>query len=166
MTRPISDAWFHRIKAATRDLVKACGGVVRAGEIAHVSKSEVSRWQSAVDTDLIHLPALLALESECGVPFVTRVMADLNGVRLAGGAETVALAEITARNAEVMQAVAAYVAAGSESLADLELTAAEAETLDRSLAELGRALEPMKQVLATVRAQGGARVASPKFGGR
>ncbi len=61
MPRPISDAWFHRVKSATRDLVQACGGVVRSGELAHVSKTEVSRWQTATDEAIIPLPAVLVL---------------------------------------------------------------------------------------------------------
>lgn len=78
----ISEAWFHRLKAATRDLVKVCGGVVRAGEISGYSKTEVGRWQSATDTDVIPIPAALALEADSGRAFVSSVMAELNGRRL------------------------------------------------------------------------------------
>lgn len=104
MSRPISDAWFHRIKSATRDLVKMAGGVVRAGEIANASKSEVSRWQSATDADVISLPAALALEGECGVPLVTSVMAELNGRRLSDpDAEGREASNLFARHAEVLR---------------------------------------------------------------
>src|SRR5688572_21361412 len=82
MARPISDAWFHRVKGATRDLIVRCGGVVRAGEIASTSKTEVSRWQTTGTDDIISLPAALALEAECGAPLVTAAMADLHGRRL------------------------------------------------------------------------------------
>ncbi len=82
MSHPIPDAWFHRVKSATRDLVKLCGGVERAGEITHMSKSEVSRWQAGGPEVIIPITAALALEAECGVACVTSAMAGLTGRRL------------------------------------------------------------------------------------
>lgn len=81
MSNPIPDSWFHRMKAATRDLVKACGGIVRAGEIALISKSEMSRMQSATDPALIGIAQVLALEADCGLPFVTTVVQRIESVR-------------------------------------------------------------------------------------
>lgn len=151
MSRPISDVWFHRIKAATRDLVKACGGIVRAGEIAHASKSEVSRWQSAADADVITLPAVLALEADCGLALVTSVMADLNGQRLEHG-ELGGAAEIAGQQAEVMRHAAELLAQGAAALADGKISPAEAQILDRAAGDLERALAPMRRTLSHVAA--------------
>ena len=64
MSSAVSDHFLYRLKAATRDLVKLVGGVVRAGEITSHSKTTVSRWQSVTDPDVIDLCAAIALEVE------------------------------------------------------------------------------------------------------
>lgn len=149
MSRPISDAWFHRVKAATRDLVKACGGVERAGSVAMVSKSEVSRWQSAADADVISLPAVLALEADCGLSLITSVMADLNGQHLERG-EAGGVAEIASQQADVMRHAAELMAQGAAALADGKVSPAEAALLDRAAGDLERTLQPLRRSLAGV----------------
>ena len=149
MSRPISDAWFHRVKAATRDLVKACGGVERAGSVAMVSKSEVSRWQSAADADVISIPAVLALESDCGLALITSVMADLNGQRLEHG-EAGGVAQIASQQADVMRHAAELMAQGATALADGKVSPAEAALLDRAAGDLERTLQPLRRTLAGV----------------
>src|SRR6185312_16646205 len=69
----ISDAWFYRLKAAQRDLIKMVGGIERAAEITSISKSHVGRWNNATDPDLMPINAALLLEAECGVPLITSV---------------------------------------------------------------------------------------------
>lgn len=146
---PISDAWFHRVKSATRDLVKACGGVVRAGELAHASKSEVSRWQSPADSDLISIPAALALEGECGLPLVTTAMADLHGRRLSDpDAEGAVVANVFTRHAEAMRAAAELMAAGAKAAEDGRLTGAEAEIMDRAASAAELSIAQLRRDLA------------------
>ena len=153
MTRPISDAWFHRVKAATRDLVKYCGGVVRAGEIARVSKTEVSRWQSIGDEGIIPIPAMLALEAECGAPIVTTVLADLNDQRIVDPKEPANDAAcVISRHADVIRSMASMVAVGATVMADNKVTAAGAEMLDRSASEVERSLAPLRRDLAVIKA--------------
>jgi len=150
---PISDEWFHRVKAATRDLIKVCGGVVRAGEIARASKSEVSRWQSVGDEGIIPITAMLALERDCGEPFITRVLADLNGRRISGPDEAPETSfSVMSDHAEVVRAAAEVMAAGATALADGKVTPAEAEMFDRSASELERAVAPLRRTLATLKA--------------
>lgn len=148
-----SDVWFHRIKAATRDLVKVCGGVVRAGEIANLSKSEMSRFQSAVDPDIITVPAVLALEGECKLPLVTTVMADLRGHRLTSSeGETAATIRLMRSHADTVRAAAEMMAAGAAAMADGQLTPSEIELLDRSAGELERALAATRLDIAAAKA--------------
>lgn len=151
MSRPISDAWFHRVKAATRDLVKACGGIVRAGEIAHASKSEVGRWQHAGDPDVIPLSAVLALEAECALPLVTSAMADLHGQRLVGD-EPASVAAIASHHADALRSFADLVSEGAAALADGRITPAEATTLDRIAGDVERAMGPLRRALAAAQA--------------
>jgi hypothetical protein len=156
MARPISDTWFQRIKAATRDLVKACGGVERSAEIAHVSKSEVSRWQVVTDESVLPIPAAVALENECGLPIVTTVMAELNGRRLTDGvSEGGSAAAVAVRHAEVFRAAAELMAQGAQALSDGDLTPAEAEIYDRAASQLQQAIAPLRLDLAAAKAGAG-----------
>lgn len=154
MNRPISDAWFHRIKSATRDLIQACGGVIRSGELAHVSKTEVSRWQTATDNSLIPLTAVLALEGDCEVPFVTTVMAELNGRRLNDpeAAEGATVACVMKGHVDVMQRSAELSATMADAMSDLVVTPAEAELADRRLNDLVNSANDLRQKLAVVKA--------------
>lgn len=153
MARPISDAWFHRVKSATRDLVKACGGLVRSGEIVHASKTEVGRWQSATDEDIIPLPAAMALEAECGIPFVLNAYAGLLGRRVADPAEEGgAAASVFVRHAEAVGAAAEMMAAGAAAAADNRLTPAEAERMDRAAGSLEGSIGLLRRDLAAAKA--------------
>ncbi|NBN62808.1 hypothetical protein [Pannonibacter tanglangensis] len=149
----ISDAWFHRIKAATRDLVDACGGLVRAGALCNASKSQVGRWRSATDADIIGLAQALVLEHECGVPYVTHVMAELNGRRLGDpDAEGHApIATVHAQHAESMRAAGEAMASMAAALSDGKITPTEAEAADRAYAELGKSVERFRMSLAALK---------------
>jgi hypothetical protein len=76
------DEWFFRIKTATRALVKLIGTHEDAGAIAGVAKSQMHRWASPTDADIISLTAAMKLEAECGVACVTEVMAARLGSHL------------------------------------------------------------------------------------
>lgn len=79
MTR---DEWFFRIKTATRALVKMIGTHEDAGLIAGVSKSQMHRWASPTDPEIITLTAAMKLEAESGMPCVSEVMASRLGNHL------------------------------------------------------------------------------------
>ena len=161
MSRPISDTWFIAIKQATRDLVRACHGIVAAAEIAHVSKSEVSRWQSATDPDIITLPAALALEAECGAPLVTAAMARLHGRALQGDAPADAGA-IAAGHAQMMQHAGRLMQDMAHALGDGRITPGEAGTLRRVSGDVQAALSDLCALLeaAQIAPQAGADVVS------
>lgn len=156
----IPDAWFHRVKAATRDLVTRCGGVVRSGELVNLSKTEVSRWQTD-DKVIVPLAAVLVLEADCGAPIVTKVMAELNGRRVSDGdASEGDASEIVRRHAEMIRAVAEVMATAATAFSDGRVTPTEAELLDRAAGELARALDTWRGDIAAAK---GPRVVS---GGR
>ncbi len=153
MSRPISDAWFFRVKAATRDLVSRCGGVIRAGELANTSKSEVSRWQSTTDEGIITIPAVMALEADCGAPLVTAVMADLQARRLSDeAAEGRCAANLFRDHAELMRHSAEVTAAMAEAMADGTVTPAEAARVDRAARSLDVSVDRVRTSLAGVQA--------------
>lgn len=150
-----ADTRFYRLKAAQRDLIAYCGGILRAAEITSASKSEVGRWNNAADPDLMSFPATLALEAECGVPVVTTVMAELNGRRLADpDASEVAQTCLWQAQAEMVRTAAELMSAGALAMADGKVTSAEAMKLDRDAAKLERALADYRQAAAGIRAVG------------
>lgn len=151
---PISDAWFHRVKSATRDLVKFCGGVVRAGEIAGVSKAEVSRWQDAGQQVVVPIPAALALEADCGVAVVTATMAALNGRRLVDDGDRSGSGDpsaVISGSAGVMASMGDVIAVTAEAFADGRVTATEAERIDRSVGVHLRRVENWRGDLAAAK---------------
>ncbi|WP_323011096.1 hypothetical protein [Paracoccus sp. (in: a-proteobacteria)] len=161
MSETATSQWFHQIKGATRDLVRLCGGVRRAGEVASRSKSEVSRWQTVTDTAVIDLPSVLALEADCCVPVVTTVMAEINGRRLTDERTLNTTASIWQRYAALNQASADLSTHMAAAVADHTITPAEAEILDRSAADKEEKLRQMRHALAGVKADGPAPVTAP-----
>jgi hypothetical protein len=161
MSSAVSDHFLYRLKAATRDLVKLVGGVVRAGEITSHSKTTVSRWQSVTDPDVIDLCAAIALEVECGVPLITTVMAEAGGRRLSAQTEASTAASVLVRHAELMRAGADIASHLAAAMADNTITPAEAEAVDRSLAAQEAHMREMRGALAGIRAGGGASASEP-----
>jgi hypothetical protein len=153
MSHPIPDAWFHRVKSATRDLVKLCGGVERAGEIALMSKSEVSRWQASGPEVIIPITAALALEAECGVPCVTAAMAGLGGRRLTEADEAPGgdASAIMSRHAELMRAVGEMMTVYAAAAADGKFSPAEAEQMDRAASSVSRSLDAWRADVAAAK---------------
>lgn len=158
---PLSEAWFFRIKGAQQDLIERCGGIVRSAEKCSTSKSEVGRWNNAVDPDLMPLPAVLQLEAICGVPVVTNMMAELNGRRLADP-DTFGAANATmmAAHAEVVVQFGELIAKAAMAFADGKLTPAELSSIDRGAASLERALAELRKSAATARGAGGISLVS------
>ncbi|MBB3288178.1 MULTISPECIES: hypothetical protein [unclassified Rhizobium] len=153
-----SDAWFHRVKAAQRDLIKLVGGIDRAAEISSVSPSHIGRMNNARDTDLMPLSVVYALENDCGVPVVTQAMAELCGRRLTDPEiEQQANINVLTSYSNVLQKAAALMASGAAAMADAFVTPAEAHSMDRHASDIERDLSQFRQALAVVKATGGAK---------
>ena len=149
----IPSAWFYRLKAAQRDLIERCGGVVRAGEKCSASKSEAGRWNHDGYPDLMPLAAVLQLEADCGMPLVTGVMAELNGRRLADpeAIEEAVNGCIMAAHAEVVVQASDLMAKGAMAFSDGRLTPTETAGIDRAAAALERATSNLRQAAAAAR---------------
>jgi hypothetical protein len=142
---------MFRLKAATRDLVKACGGLVRAGSVCGFSKTEVGRWQAVAEADLIPLVAIVRLEADCGLPIVTAALAELQGHTLTptdGGLEC---GSVFAAHAKVLGAVGAVASHIAEAAADGIVTPGEAEAIDRDVGRLDQATAELRLGLAAAR---------------
>ncbi|MCM5556304.1 hypothetical protein M4J40_01405 [Pleomorphomonas sp. NRK JP5] len=145
---PIDDA-LSLIKGATRDLVKACGGLTRCERICGFSDSSISRWTLSTYGDVIPIMAALVLEAECGVPWVTSAMAEVNGRRLGdasgGAAVSVSLQRLHAEADLAMSETGLEVQKAFE---DGRVTPSEAEVMDRKAAKTEQKVREFRQGLA------------------
>lgn len=157
--KTISDAWFYRIKAAQRDLIRQCGGIERAADITSFGKSTVGRWNNSTDAELMPLPAVLLLEAECGTPHVTSAMAELNNRRLRDPDEFgKTTGSILTRYADAVRQSGELMATGAMSFADGKVSPAEAAQLDRVASDVEAALAEFRKVLAGARGGDGLRL--------
>ncbi|MCF1449731.1 hypothetical protein FS815_23360 [Agrobacterium vitis] len=151
-----TSAWFHRIKAAQRDLIRLVGGIERASEISSVSPSHIGRMNNPRDTDLMPISVVYALESECGVPVVTSAMAELSGRRLTDPAGERAVEQgVVVAYSEMVRRAGDLISGGAVAISDMVVTPAEATKMDRDAAELEVGLAALRKALAGVKARGG-----------
>lgn len=150
------DAFLFRVKAAQRDLIERCGGIMRAVDKTGYSKSEVGRWNNGAEPDLMPVGAIAMLERDCGHALVTAVLAETNGRRLSDPDEgrkadvnvLVSHAELMRQSAEVANAVAVAIADG-------HVSPSEATTVDRIAGNMERAVSDLRASLAVIKARGG-----------
>lgn len=154
-----TDAWFHRLKAAQRDLIRLCGGIERAAELTSFGKSTVGRWANAADPELMPAAATYALEAECEQPVFTAAMAGLQGRRLSDPDEDARRSsDVLTSYAEATRQAAELMASAALALADGQITPAEATTVDRASANLEHAVAELRRSLAGIKADGGLKV--------
>lgn len=144
--------WLFTLKAATRDLVSACGGVARAAAEISVSTTTLSRWQSVEHPDLITLPAKLLLEAECGVPYLTRAEAGLLGLSLEQSSPKADDGSLIAAHGSVMASFATVSEVLALALGDMKITAGEADQYDRALSKMARDIENARRICAGAKA--------------
>lgn len=133
------------IKAATRRLVKACGGQESCALIdgindRHQHFSEVGLVSEKFESKFLRLDHVALLEADCGVPELTRELARATGHTLvklprpmAAEAPIPALISIAKESTEV-------VSTGWEALADGRITPVERTVLRKQIADALEAL--------------------------
>lgn len=162
----MSDPFFPRIKAAQRDLVEACGTYRRVEEKFSYSRSVIQRWADSKHPDLMPLDAIRRLEEDCGVPFVTSVMAEITGRRLTDpDQEREAAACVMQSHAELVGEFAELAGKMALAFADGHMTPAEATLADRAAASMEESARRLRNALAMVKAQGGVKAGLRVVGG-
>lgn len=153
------DAFLYRVKAAQRDLIERCGGIVRTESLTGFSKSQVGRWNNPNDPDLMPLGAIRALEADCGHPMITAVMAEACGRRLADpDEERRAERNLLTAHSEMMRHQAEVAHVMAVAIADGSVTPAEATVIDRAVARAAIGFEELRAALAMIKARGGEKV--------
>ncbi|MEH6691312.1 MAG: phage regulatory CII family protein [Pseudorhizobium pelagicum] len=151
-----TDPFLLRLKAAQRDLIEACGGIVRSGDKTGHSKSTVGRWMDPADPATMPLAAVRSLEIDCRQPFVTSVLAEACGRRLTDpDLERAAEVCVMQSHAEVMRQMAELAQGMAMAIADGRVTPAEATRVDRVASDIQGALSDLRSAFASVKAQGG-----------
>ncbi|WP_234905678.1 hypothetical protein [Rhizobium rhizogenes] len=152
------DAFLYRIKAAQRDLIARCGGIIRVTDLVSASKSEVGRWNNGADPDLMPVGAIVVLERDCGYALVTSVLAESNGRRLTDPEEDLRVGkDILAAFGEIHRQTGELTNAFGAAISDGFVTSTEGTTIDRIAASLERAASDLRAGVAVVKAQGGAK---------
>lgn len=161
-----TETWFHRIKAAQRDLIRLCGGIERSAEVTSISKSHIGRMNNATDPEIMPIPAVIALETDCGRAVVTSVMAGINGRRLTDPEEDrKAASSILSAYAGKQRAVAELSMEVAQAMADGSFTPTEIAAADSKAARLQDAIADLRASFAGARAQGGVRAGLKLIGG-
>lgn len=156
----MSDPFLYRVKAAQRDLIERCGGILRVETISGFSKSQVGRWNNPSDPDLMPLGAIRALEADCRVALVTAVLAEVNGRRLTDPEEERAQDVcVMLSHAELMRQAAELANGMALAISDGQVTPTEAQNIDRLAAGLERSASSLRASLAAIKARGGAPAA-------
>lgn len=154
---PVSDAWMFRVKAAQRDLIEACGGIRRVETRFNYGKSTVGRWNDGNDPTLMPVTAIVALENDCGIPYVTGALAEVNGRRLTDPDEDkVSDVCVMTTHAELLRHTAELANGMAIAIGDSRVTPAEAHAIDRIAASMQNAMNDMRAALAAIKAKGGA----------
>ena len=154
----LNDAWFYRVKAAQRDLIKAAGGIDRAADITSISRSQIGRCNNAADPELLTIAAIIQLEAETGLPLVTQAMAEINGRRLTDPVHDAARAsELLSQYSDAIRHAGELMSAGAAAFADGKVTPAEAQIMDREAGRLERSLGELRKLTARVQAEGGTK---------
>ena len=129
--RQLPERDYLALKAATRAIVKRCGGQEAAAENTRVSHQALSRYGALEDSpNFAPIDVIADLEAEIGEPIVTRELASLLGLKLiavdAGAAMTPAQ-----RLARVMKETHEVNAAFADALSDGKVDAADAQKIVR-----------------------------------
>lgn len=154
-----TDRWFIRLRAAQRDLIEACGTIERVAELTSMSKSQVGRWRSPTDSDLMPINCVMILEEDCGRPLITRIMSDFTGHTLMAPDEREA--RITCLSSQVSELIghaSTLMARTAQAKSDGFVSVAEVTDLQKIVSALGASVDELGDVLATVKAAGGLSV--------
>ena len=154
----MNDGWTFRMKAAQRDLIAACGGIKSVEESFNYGKSTVGRWNDGGDPTMMPIPAVRALEADCGIPFVTSVLAEVTGRRLTDpDTERAAEVCVMQTHARVMHQMAELATGMAVAIADGQVTPMEATSVDRVAADIQTAMNDLRSALASIKARGGVK---------
>lgn len=150
MARQFGDTTYLAIKAAFRDLVHACGGPKMAAAKTRGCQSRISEAMAAHEIE--RFPAIdqiADMEAECGIPIVTRHLADMAGYDIVPRS-------IAAAHANRPMVIAAQMAASlgelqvayAAAMDDGELTAVEQAKLRGALNQHREAINTFDALLS------------------
>lgn len=161
-----TDRWFYRLRGAQRDLIEACGTIERVTELTSMSKSQVGRWRSPTDSDLMPVNCVMILEEDCGRPLVSKIMADFSGYTLTAPDQREAqIACLSTQVADLVGQVSSLMARTAQAGSDGFYSVGEVNELLKINSEVRSVADKLDDVLASVKASGGVSVLQARKGG-
>jgi hypothetical protein len=134
------------LKAASRELVKACGGVTRAAQFTRVAESNLSRACSDHENQYLPMDVVADLESECGKPIVTQALAALSHMSVTERPRSVRVSDHIRCIGDVSREFSEWVAAQSSAAADGVVDPKESELVLKELDDVMRALSEVAEM--------------------
>jgi hypothetical protein len=150
------EPWFHRVKAAQRDLIARCGGIERAAEVGEVAVSQMGRFNNVGADDLMGARVKSRLEAYAGDPVVSRVECEWLGWKvepaglspeLLSGSKADHHARLMKPIVEAGDATRAYL----DGMKDGEFSPADCAAYDKELSELADAVQQARLANAALR---------------
>lgn len=153
----MTDAFHTQIKAAQRDLIGAAGGIARVARLTDYGTSTVGRWNSPADQEHMPLKVVRLLERDTDQPLVTTILAHETGRKVLepNGPATDA-ATLDAMVRRLVVDVMELAGSAAVATADKHVSPAESTTMHSPASRACDTLRQIEQLLATVKAAGGA----------
>jgi len=116
--RQLPNRDYLALKAATRALIDACGGVTRAAQFTRVAASQLSRACSDHEAQFLPMDVVADLEAECGRPIVTEALAALSHLSITSRPRSVRTSDHVRCIGEVSREFADFIQVQSNAAAD------------------------------------------------
>jgi hypothetical protein len=156
MNTMMSNAWFHKLKNANRQLIKHNGGIEECAKIISLSSTQIGRCHNDKDPDLLQINHAIQLEVECGNYYVTRAMAELHGCQLHDPTERPIDGRCVMRDNAELQIKNSELQVGLHAAAsDNVITATEALRALRDLQPVKQKVADLETGLTEILAKGG-----------
>lgn len=135
--RVLSKDEYLLIKAATRSLVKSCGGIEAAADITRVGKSNLSDYGNPEKFEyFIPVDAALDLERESGSHAVTEAMAALSGGAFTPAGSEAAAPELMTAVAGIMGETAEAIKSVTASMCDGSISPREQQDIVKQIQDV------------------------------
>lgn len=138
--RQLPNRDYLALKDATRDLIKACGGVTRAALVTRVAESQLSRASSDHETQFLPIDVVADLEEECGQAIVTGALAALQHLSVTTRPRSVRVSDHVRCVGEVAREFADFVQVQTSAAADGVVDGRESAAVLSAIDDLMRVL--------------------------
>jgi hypothetical protein len=144
--RQLPNRDYLALKAASRDLIEACGGVTRAAQCTRIAASQLSRACSDHESQFLPVDVVADLEAECGQAIVTGALAALQHLSVTSRPRSVRTSDHVRCIGEVSREFADFVQVQSSAAADGVVDRKESAAALKEIDDLMRVLSDVAEL--------------------